>query len=198
MILGLDPSSVATGWAVGPPGSVPVFGTYKPPRAADTADYGPFLDGTRTFLSEMITRHRVTHVHFEQPFMPRPGIKWVRNKKTGRMTPVAVIESNIHTLRKLYAVTGVIELICGDHNVDCSETNIGKWRSWFFTRDQDGKKPRGKPALKAAAIAQCRVCGWDVQNDNEADACGIWAHACWCIAKTTPTALAGELFEGAA
>jgi len=193
IVLALDQSSVAIGWALGSPGSVPTIGTFIPPKAREKEDYAPFLIGSYDWLIDVIVKAGVTHVRFEQPFMPRAAIKYV--KKGARSFPIAYVESNVHTLRKLYALAGIIEMVAAGLGVDVSETNIGTWRSWFL---KGQPKPKGTSALKAAVMARCKEYGWKPINDNEGDALGIWAHACKSLTGDAPQRGAGELFGGVA
>lgn len=189
IVLALDQSTTAIGWALGSPGSAPTCGTFAPPKSEDKDDYVPFLDATDNWLRGLILCESVTHLFFEQPLMPRAGVKWVRKGK--KPIPVPYVETNIDTLRKLYSLAGVIELLAGRQGVDCRETNLARWRSWFLSGQP---RPKGTKALKAAVIARCEEYGWAPQNDNEGDALGIWAHGCNSLTGYVPQRGPGELF----
>lgn len=192
IVLALDQSSSAIGWALGAPGSTPSFGTFVPPKAKEKEDYAPFLVAAHDWLQEAIVEHGVTHLSFEEPFMPRAGVKWA--KKGPRPFPVAYVETNVHTLRKLYALAGIIEFVTAERAIECSESNIGRWRSWFL---KGQPKPKGTKALKRAVMDRCAEYGWQPRNDNEGDALGIWAHACAVLTGKVPQRGPGELFEAA-
>ncbi|MDF1625642.1 MAG: hypothetical protein P1U84_05095 [Parvibaculaceae bacterium] len=189
IVLALDQSTSATGWALGEPGSTPTCGTFVPPRSNDVDNYYPLASSSRDWLTKMLAENNVTHLRFEQPLMPRAAVKWI-NKK-----PVAYVETNIQTLRKLYGLAWEIELVAGDASIDCRETNIATWRSWFIKGITP--KPKGTKALKQAVMDRCNDFGWYPKNDNEGDALGIWAHAGFLLTKHVPQRGPGELFGGA-
>jgi len=41
-----------------------------------------------------------------------------------------------------------------------------------------GKKLSSRDAAKAATIAMCRLQGWEVENDDAADAAALWSWGC--------------------
>lgn len=56
-------------------------------------------------------------------------------------------------------------------------------------------KGRARLAIKRQVVARCTALGWEVKDDDEADACAIWDYACatWGRAQARPV---GGLFDG--
>lgn len=60
------------------------------------------------------------------------------------------------------------------------------------SRDFPGlTKPQARTAIKRAVIGRCLSLGWDVETDDEADACALWDYACatFARAQTVPPGL---------
>jgi hypothetical protein len=53
-------------------------------------------------------------------------------------------------------------------------------------------KAKAKAAIKETVIARCRLLGWQVPDDNAADAAALWDYA--CALERVQVAPAGELF----
>lgn len=143
-ILTLD-LATSTGWAFGSPGAVPSFGTHVLPSTG--ANVGRFLASHADWMRSIISENEINHVCFEAPILP---------KKT-----------QIVTLRKLYSLAGLTELMCHRHGIDCTEADNSKVKKYFA-----GKSYAKKPEMIAAAKDR----GFDVRNDDEADAIAIWIY----------------------
>lgn len=88
-------------------------------------------------------------------------------------SPVLPKTTSIDTLRKLYGMAGVAEMVC--HNfVEVLEEDNNRVRASFL---RPGKLPRKSDERKAAVMQQCRFLGWPVSNHDEADACALGRYA---------------------
>jgi Holliday junction resolvasome RuvABC endonuclease subunit len=158
IVLGLD-LATQTGWAVGSPGSSPIFGSFRLPKTGN--DVGEFLLAYWAELGRLVKDHQPQIVTFEAPlFMVRGN-------------------SNAMTAYKLMSLAGLTEFFCkakGIQVFDADQQTVKK----HFT----GKGNFGKPK-SAAGIADyppyivCHNRGWMVANTDEADACSVWDFACY-------------------
>lgn len=151
--LALDQSIKQIGYAIGSPDMVePVCGSWSPPTAG--ARHGVMLSHVRDWLDGIIKHHRIFKVIFEAPFVGK------------RPAAHAVVCKMI----------GVIELVCMDHDIPCVEVTSGEWRKQFFGAVRAPKaipKSQRRAWLKGQAIGACNDRGWQIGNDDEADAAGI-------------------------
>lgn len=149
VILALDPGTEGFGWALGSANSKPArYGTYVPYKTMD--DLATFLIDARTFLYQLMVPNRVTEVVYESPVVNR--------------------FNNVYTLRKMFALHGLIEVECRDCNVPVYEAAPGTVRKHFLGK---GMTPRKSKEIKEAVMARCRQLGWNVETDHEADALAI-------------------------
>jgi hypothetical protein len=87
---------------------------------------------------------RVDYIVFEQPILPR--------------------ETRIETLRKLYGLTAHVEFWAKAYEVKCREAPIGKIKMFMANSGN---------ASKDMMVAAAKRHGYDVANDDEADAVGV-------------------------
>jgi hypothetical protein len=150
-ILALDLAS-CTGWACGSiPEGVVEHSSYQLPKTGE--DVGMFLAYFRKWLESTIARNRPGEVIFESPILPD--------------------KTSISTLRKLYSLAGLTELVALDHKLVCREANISEICTHFLCRGY----PRKSELRKKATVAQCRVRGWPTKDDNDADALALLDYA---------------------
>lgn len=146
MILALDTSASRTGYCVGP-ASGPVktgsgtFGGY-------CGQIGLLLAAYRDWLVRTIEAHGVTQVIFEKPIRPFSAM-------------------NLLTLRQLYGIAGVVELICHDRDISCVEVDNQYAKKIFY--GFGGKKPPKEVALRVAG-----EWGIEARNPDEADAAAVF------------------------
>lgn len=88
-----------------------------------------------------------------------------RPEVVGIEKPISTARTHIMTARKLLGLTGHAELVCRWHEVRCVEVQIQ-----HIKKHLAGHGWAKKPEMVRAA----RRYGWQVRNDNEADACGGW------------------------
>lgn len=148
MFLALDIAST-TGWAFGAPGETPQHGTFTCPSTGD--NLGRFAYSYAQWLTAKLRELQPKEIVFEAPILPSA--------------------TNITTLKKLYGLCVVTELVALSEGVPCTEITAGQWRKSFLGMHY----PKGgtRDDLKRAVIAACRHMGWEPNNTDDADALGI-------------------------
>lgn len=153
-ILALDLATVS-GWALGEPGSVPMHGTIR--FASPGASHEAIFASAYRWAVEMVCTHKSDLVVWESPLQT--------SFRRGR--------TNIDTTSLLFglpAVVGAAVYSCGVYNVRKADTK--DVRMHFIGCNP--KRVKAKPMV----IQQCRAQGWEVQDDNEADALATWHYMC--------------------
>jgi Holliday junction resolvasome RuvABC endonuclease subunit len=110
-------------------------------------EIGVFMHAAHRWLDRVLTDHPITCCIFEAPIMPK-------------MT-------QLNTLRKLYGLAALVEMMCVEHDLLVYEANASTVYKHF------GVKGKGKERKKAA-VAACMGYGWRPESDDEADALMIW------------------------
>lgn len=170
MILALDPATTV-GWAAGEPGSTPQWGS----RRFDGKATGQVVGMFRHWFNQRCYDLHPTLVVFEAPYVPRPG---------------AAVPMNPAVLRRLLGIVATIEACCWELRIRCNEVTTLE-ASRFFIGTQRLKRDE----KKLRTIETCRHYGWNVDNDNEADALAIWAMAeCSVDPQATLRRGSGPLF----
>jgi Holliday junction resolvasome RuvABC endonuclease subunit len=148
VVLALDPGTEGFGWATGSANTKPRYGTYVPFKTRD--DLGTFLIDARTTLFNLVKTYSVTEIVYESPVVNRMN--------------------NVYTLRKMFALHGMIEVECHDAGLPVFEAAPGTVRKHFLGK---GMTPRKSKEIKEAVMARCSQLGWKVRTDHEADALAI-------------------------
>jgi len=148
-ILALDISKKATGVAIGDGEGPPR--TFSQGFKGDRA--GAVGAAYAKWLRTLLVEERPALVAFEKPLMlsgPRAGAA---------------------VMRILTGLGFTTEVVCEVAGVRYEDVAVMTWRKLFLGH--------GRPAdPKLAAINACQGHGWDVgEDDNQADACGVWAWA---------------------
>lgn len=175
-ILALD---IATrlGWAEGEPGGTPRFGSER--LAPDGSSQAAIFAGMIGFLGTRLQAFRPRTIVFEAPELFR-----LRSGKATRAT--------IEVLFGLPAVMQGVAFRMGVY--DLQEATANDVRG-FFIGDRKLKRAAAKPAV----IAECHRRGWMVRNDDEADACALWAFmSAVKVPDLRVVSPATPLFKGAA
>lgn len=133
-----------TGWVAGDGASRPVVGHFRLPQTGN--DVGAFLCAARDYFGVLIDRFQPDAIVFEAPILPAQGVK-------------------LDTTRKLHGMSGMLEVVCRDRGVPCSEVanSTAKKR---LTGSGRAKKP---DMLQAA-----RRLGLTIETEDEADALAVW------------------------
>lgn len=152
-ILALDIAS-ATGVAFGcADDSAPSLSTLRLPGASELNEYGPRLTAFRRGLIGLIADYRPERIWFEAPFIALNGGK-IKNANSSRL---------------LMILAGLAEQIADEFEIPTIETTNAEVRKHFL-----GSAHGLRDELKLAMLRRCRLLGWEPNNDNEADAAGIW------------------------
>jgi crossover junction endodeoxyribonuclease RuvC len=150
------------GFALGTRSGVIVSGSRQLPKTGD--DLGTFGRAFRDWLVKGIKRHSPDLIVYEQPILRGVG-------------------TNINTLRKLYGLAFMVEVIAGDaellalnHPIPVQEINNADWIKHFLGA---GNVPRNSDARKKAVFRMCQIRGWRPGDYDEGDALAIldYAHA---------------------
>lgn len=143
-ILTLD-LAAQTGFAVGAPGSVPIFGTHNFTSTGD--NFGRHQANARRWLRDLIFEHNPVMIGYEQPSL------------FSKTTPA--------TVRKLSAYCNVLEEECLREGFDIPVREINpSTLKLFFTGNGKAKKDQ--------MVQAAHRYGFKVQNDDEADAVAMW------------------------
>ena len=152
-MLSLD-LATTLGWAFGDTETGdPVSGTKKLPSTGD--ELGPYLAAYGQWLMPVLKEREPQVIVFESPIMPGIGT------------------TTISTLLKLYNLIGTTERAAYALGIKCRQVSSAEWKKGFC-----GSARFGKSAKPYPPIVRCGQLGWTVKDHNEADACGIWVHAC--------------------
>lgn len=153
-VLALD-LATNTGWACGSTEGTPVsHGICAMPKTGE--DIGWFLSHFRAWLLEAIDEMEPDQIVFEMPIMPE--------------------KTSIATLRKLYSLAGVTELVARDRKILVTEANLNEIRGHFIGIKQapkDVPKDKRRKWIKDKVIAECRKRGFSVSGDDDADALAL-------------------------
>jgi hypothetical protein len=71
------------------------------------------------------------------------------------------------------ALCETIDAVCWEKKIPCYEVGTSEVCLFFTGQGSWG----GRDKKKAATVARARLYGWNVANDDEADACAIWCAA---------------------
>lgn len=149
-VLALDLASV-TGWAYGEPGGEPKHGTVR--FASAGASHEAVFAKAMTWTKLMLPNKGITTVVWEAP-MPT-------SFKRG--------QSNVNTTTLLYGLPAVIGAVVYSAGIfDIRKADTRDVRKHFI-----GCSPKRFEA-KRMTMDMCRARGWQVADDNEADALATW------------------------
>lgn len=101
----------------------------------------------------------------------------------------------------LIGLVACVRGCCANQGVRCENVNLGSVRKHFLgkhytMRDFPGmRRIDAKRAIKGMVMDRCRMIGWEVENDDCADAAALWDYSCatWAGVQPRPH---GDLFMG--
>lgn len=158
--LGLD-LATKTGWAHWAPGEArPRSGVLKL-RRSDPDEIAPDLERLRQHLSDLHAISAITSVWYEAPIMTRVD--------------------KLRTVQLLLGLANMVEWWCFKLDIPCRQAEMRDWRKHFT-----GITTGGRDVLKQAAIDACRLRGWAVDSDDEAEALGVLDYGLACRGVETP------------
>jgi crossover junction endodeoxyribonuclease RuvC len=166
-VLAID-LATKTGWARGCVGEVPEFGTMN---------FAAKKKGTKGGSDMLLSSDSVFAAAMEwigELLDPVPDILIIESM----LPPDAMKNKTSRQVRdRLAGLHGIIRAVAKRKGVgEITEAAVGDVRAHFV-----GIRNLKRHDAKSAVIDRCQSLGWDVANDNEADACAIWSYACALI-----------------
>jgi crossover junction endodeoxyribonuclease RuvC len=156
-VMALDLASVS-GWACGEPGQQPAHGSIR--FASPGASHEAIFANAAVWIRQKIIDFNPGLIVWEAPL--------ATSFKRGNTT------NNTTTL--LYGLPAIVGAVAYRHGVfDCRKADTSAVRNHFI--GSNPKRTKAKPMV----IRQCRAMGWDVADDNEADALAVWSYMCALI-----------------
>jgi hypothetical protein len=159
LILALD-AATTTGWCRGEVGKTPTFGSEKlgTGKHNDFQIFGRAIDWLVAHLEQNAPPDSLVIENMLPPqAMKNHTSREVRDRLGG-----------LHGIFKGVAYRyGIAEIAC---------VNVGDVRAHFI-----GDRSARRIVAKHNTMVRCRLLGWDVQDDNAADACALWDYACCLI-----------------
>ncbi len=157
MYLALD-LGVKTGWARWEPGlSKPVSGTFDCGAKDKAGGYGGRSLAFYGWLLNKIESFEVTHLAIEDELSSFTGKDM--NRGNEQWQPAQ------HRLCEMAATA---------HQIPYKKIPIQTWRKHFLGRGQAPRGTRNSRAwFKQQAIQRCKMLGWDVKSDDQAEANGV-------------------------
>jgi len=168
IVLGLDLSQRSTGWAVIDRTARPAFGQLDYPSWGN--DEPVWLSEFHQWLALTIQMHNVTHVYYEQTFIPT----WKRGTK---------VEAFATRYAQL-ALVAVTQMTAYESGADVYVANISDWRNRFIGTNRSPPSYKGDHStrwFKRRAIMAANLLGWFTSSDNEAEALGVAHYGMCCI-----------------
>lgn len=155
-LLSLD-LATRLGWAFGDAfEGEPVSGSFLLPSTGD--DIGAFLKAYHLWLIARVAEFQPDIITMEAPL-------------------AATTKTTQTTLLKLWGLCSHTEFVAAFKGLPCRQIAAGEWKKGFVGRAGFGK-PKTKAMLATYPVLQaCHQRGWDVTDDNEADALGQWTYA---------------------
>ena len=172
-VLALDLASTS-GWAVGAPNQKPEFGSLRFAK--------PGLSRAKYYREFRLWMECAWNVRDRQPDLivfESPIAPMIMQGRT-----------NINTIKLLIGMCEHLEEWCYG-KFELREAKIGEIRAFFL-----GTNKIKSAQAKSLTIQRCKSLGWQVNNDNEADACALWAYQIACL-RPDIAATSGPLFEAA-
>lgn len=153
-VLALD-LATKTGWAVGCLNDVPRFGSLR--FAREGHSMAAHFAGCAQWLNDMVAVETPRLVVFESP-LP---------------TSFTFGRTTADTGRWLIGLTAIVEATLYGRGFDVREASVTDVRR-FFLGTNNFKRDDAKLATKR----RCIELGWQVGDDNAADACALWLYQC--------------------
>lgn len=158
-ILALD-LATQYGWAEGEPDGTPRFGSAR--LAREGAEQEDIFAGAIREIGGRIAAFPPRVMVFEEPelFRLRDG------KATKR------------TIEVLFGLPAVVQGVARRFGVP----TIYKATTYDIRKHFIGQGRLQRSKAKIAVIEECHRRGWEVRNDDEADACALWSYTCAVVA----------------
>lgn len=134
----------------------PVAGWHQLPATGE--DIGRFALAYHDWLRAIVADVRPDMIVFEEPMPDQAG-----------RTPIT-------TSLKLKGLCWHTEFYCKVKGIRCAQVHASTWKKAFTGSARASKSQKPYPV-----VTSCRQRGWDIIDDNAADAAGIWYHACTLV-----------------
>lgn len=121
-------------------------------HALDPDEFGPRYTAFRQWIEDLINVARPDLIAFEAPLVLH-GSRTMTNPNTARV---------------LLGLAAIAEQVADAYGIRCCEVHVSTIKKFWTGTGR---------AEKSAMVARCRQLGWQVQNDNEADAMALFAFA---------------------
>lgn len=148
------------GVAQGPPGKIPRL--YTVPISKEHDDHEDAFGRATLWIAEQLSLTQPRAVFIEAP---RGASVWGNTNA----------DTNMRLIGLWAAIAGVVKA----RKIHCQRGSVSTIRKFFI-----GVGNMPGPQAKKEVIRVCRSLGWDVANDNEADAAAGWLWACSLYDKT--------------
>ena len=145
-ILAFDTARI-TGWAFGGVTGPRQFGSFQMPQTYEAV--APYLDYFARRAEDLVERFEPTLIAFEAPLL--------------RM------RDNPAKLAKLYGLCNAVEMAAWQHGIPYEQASLSEIRTHFLGKGW----PRDSKRLKILVKVKCRELGWEVTDDNQADALAL-------------------------
>lgn len=150
------------GWAYGSAHEGdPVSGAHRLPVTGE--DIGAFAVAYDRWLHAMVREAEPTFCVFEAPMATTAG------------------RSTLATTQKLQGLCWHTEFVCRTYGIEYRQVAAASWKKMFTGSGSASKAKARATGGVYPVISACRERGWDVTNDNQADALGIFVYACAII-----------------
>jgi hypothetical protein len=149
------------GFCFGTEAGVVQHGSHRLPSTG--GDIAAFLKAYRAWLTSAIHCNKPDEVVFEMPIMPSV--------------------TNLATLRKLYSLCGLTELIARDLGCRVSEANLMDIRRHFIGTARAPStipKPERRQWMKDQIVSKTRQLGFRPCNEDAADAIALFSYVMSC------------------
>jgi len=144
------------GFAFGVDGVVESHGSFRLPSTGP--DIGSFLLAYRGWFLHALAVWQPDCITFEMPILPET--------------------TQIVTLRKLYGLCGLTEMLAIPDRIEVREANLTDIRKHFIgvaRAPTHIEKDRRRQWIKQRTIAECRERGFEPEDDNAADALAMFS-----------------------
>lgn len=136
-----------TGWCCGGGESIPRHGSRHFPQFKDLGPGAGFF-AFEQWVADLIANLKPDVVVFEAPILAG--------------------KTQIATTRRLQGMAAIVEKVAYEADCRCFEATLSSVKKYFA-----GHGRAEKPAMMKAATDR----GFDIGNDDEADACAVWLYA---------------------
>ena len=175
MILCCDVATT-TGFAWSEVGGTPQWSTVNFSGKGGT---GEVCAKFRFHLMDRVLALKPSLICMESPYVPIPRAPHIVRAGTDpSRASKGPAPMNPMVLRRLLAMVGLVEEIAFERGIKCRECVSSEFVKFWTGKGSWG----GRDAKKAAVMRVCRQRGYDIADDNAADALALWHYAEFIVA----------------